>query len=1277
MGRAIRYFRRALAALAILVAILFAAAIAFVRTPAFGRIARAQANAWLAANLRGAIAIGGVAPSWSGAIVIEDISVANAAGPILRIPRATIEYSLVPLLWREIRLDVALERPEINLARDASGEWNIVDAFASRTPEPTTQSSPGAFTVSVERIAISGGALTLKMPGLCRAGCKARLAEIRGALDLPPSGLRLALTEIALGVEAPGLPQAAIGGALTLRDRDGRLDFDTPSITVATAHSALALTGKYRAGAPFHVAAALRLKRLAAADLAALVPRSPLRDDLTGAISIKGAANALELAGGLRAGRASLDLSGKADLTVKTPSFTASAKLASLDLSRLDLARAGLAVAGLGGTVQAALKARGAGADLSALTTNVGFSGSRLRWGEIRDGNLKLNGGFERGRARIALSFDDAGVGKITLDGGGLVSASPSYNLTLAAEGLNLAGVLRSAPRSSLNARFKIDGNGLAPEKINARAEFAVRPSRLGATAIDRASGAAQIDNGRVTISAIRIASAGAALALEGVVGIARGAATRVGFQIDAPTLKPWFAMTGIGGDGALRLRGAASGYLARAHTSGFALDGSADLTGVAVSGVKVASGAIKFALRGVGAVAVPAGEAELNLSGIEARGLKLRELEASARISAGPSQSVAARILVHDDARRTDAAAANFSIGNGRIAGRLESLSLELPGGAWRLARPASFSRDTREITVGGFALAHGASEIALDAAVRVGRSQRLDLRLSRIEFAALAPLLQSKIAPGGLLDATIAVAGTANTPTIALRAAVAALAFNGQRVGDVKLKSDYQGGAMALDATLAQDAAHALRIQGDVPLALDFARGVAIRLEPHADLRIATAGIRLAPFLAAAPDQIRDGRGLLVANLEARGALARPQVTGTLGIDSGAAQIRPLGVKIEALTVHLRLAPDSVTVERFAARAGGGTINGGGAVALSDYAPGKFALRLNAHKWPAIDTRQYSATIDAAIVAAGSLDQPRVSGQVDVTAATIRPDLAFLDQSQPLARDPTIDVIEPGGKTPAGARPGSAAARGAPPKPNGPMHNLALDLRIVVHRNAWIRHSDAQAELDGALTVRKHPGGPIAITGEIHTMRGWIVFQGRRLDLEYGRFIFTGGGTIDPTLDIDARLTLANYIVDVLVTGVASKPVLKLRSVPELPQTDILSLILFGRTSTGLGQSQQSSLQQQAASMAAGAAASTIGQSVANSLGLQSAGVTVGSGGVGFGKYVTKNTYVSASQNLSGGPQARKASVQYYIMRWLSIKTSMLADGSSEIFLNISKQY
>jgi autotransporter translocation and assembly factor TamB len=97
---------------------------------------------------------------------------------------------------------------------------------------------------------------------------------------------------------------------------------------------------------------------------------------------------------------------------------------------------------------------------------------------------------------------------------------------------------------------------------------------------------------------------------------------------------------------------------------------------------------------------------------------------------------------------------------------------------------------------------------------------------------------------------------------------------------------------------------------------------------------------------------------------------------------------------------------------------------------------------------------------------------------------------------------------------------------------------------------------------------------------------------------------------------------------------------------------------------------------LQQQAAQMAAGAAASTIGQSLASTLGLENLGLDVNSSsgnGVGIGRYIGKNTYLSASEGTTGN----KVSIQYYIKRWVSITTSTNSDGSSEIFLNLITQY
>jgi translocation and assembly module TamB len=253
------------------------------------------------------------------------------------------------------------------------------------------------------------------------------------------------------------------------------------------------------------------------------------------------------------------------------------------------------------------------------------------------------------------------------------------------------------------------------------------------------------------------------------------------------------------------------------------------------------------------------------------------------------------------------------------------------------------------------------------------------------------------------------------------------------------------------------------------------------------------------------------------------------------------------------------------------------------------------------------------------------------------------------------------------------------SFAQPAAPPQPST-FNNLAMKVAVVIHRNTWIRHPDAAAELEGNIDVNKDPGGPISVAGEVRTVRGWINYYNKQFTLKTGVFSFTGGRKIDPGLEIDAQHQVTNYTVDIVVGGTASKPTLQLKSQPELPQADILSLILFGKTTDALGQGQQASLKQQATKMATGAAAQQIGQAVASSMGLQSMGVTVNQGSsgpaVGIGHYLGENTYVSASQSI-GGSGGQKVSVQYFLLSWLSVTSSSAADGSREIDLNLSKQY
>jgi translocation and assembly module TamB len=222
----------------------------------------------------------------------------------------------------------------------------------------------------------------------------------------------------------------------------------------------------------------------------------------------------------------------------------------------------------------------------------------------------------------------------------------------------------------------------------------------------------------------------------------------------------------------------------------------------------------------------------------------------------------------------------------------------------------------------------------------------------------------------------------------------------------------------------------------------------------------------------------------------------------------------------------------------------------------------------------------------------------------------------------------------------------------------------------------NLWIRHSELVSELSGNVRATKRPERDVDLTGRIDVVRGSFAFQGRRFQLSRGVVEFTGGGKINPSLDVVAEYHLPEYEVDAIIGGTAEKPSLTLTSQPRLEQADILALLLFGKPVNALNQNERGSVQQSALSITSGYVAGSIANSVSAALGLESLGVDVSGGRVGFGHYVGDKTYVSMSQELSG-EHGREVSMEYQVAPEWKIGTSASSTGTNGIDIIWHKRY
>ncbi|MBV8806244.1 MAG: translocation/assembly module TamB domain-containing protein [Sinobacteraceae bacterium] len=108
----------------------------------------------------------------------------------------------------------------------------------------------------------------------------------------------------------------------------------------------------------------------------------------------------------------------------------------------------------------------------------------------------------------------------------------------------------------------------------------------------------------------------------------------------------------------------------------------------------------------------------------------------------------------------------------------------------------------------------------------------------------------------------------------------------------------------------------------------------------------------------------------------------------------------------------------------------------------------------------------------------------------------------------------------------------------------------------------------SGLTGKLTGNITVRSGYDEVTRATGELSIEQGKYTAYARKLDIQRGRLIFTGGPIGNPGIDIRAIKEFPDVTAGVNVRGTLLQPRMSFFSDPSLTQSQIVSLILAGGT-------------------------------------------------------------------------------------------------------------
>ena len=177
------------------------------------------------------------------------------------------------------------------------------------------------------------------------------------------------------------------------------------------------------------------------------------------------------------------------------------------------------------------------------------------------------------------------------------------------------------------------------------------------------------------------------------------------------------------------------------------------------------------------------------------------------------------------------------------------------------------------------------------------------------------------------------------------------------------------------------------------------------------------------------------------------------------------------------------------------------------------------------------------------------------------------------------------------------------------------------------------------------------------------------------RALDVERGRLLFTGGPVTDPGVDLRASRKLPGYTVGVIARGRLRQPQLTLFSEPSLPQAQIASMLIVGRSLDSLQSEDRASLESESASVAAQGGALLAGQ-LGRYVGLDEVGLSEdqdAGAALVLGKFLSPRLYVSYGISLVD--QINTLKLRYTIGdRWV-IAAESGAEAAADIEYRIER--
>lgn len=496
---------------------------------------------------------------------------------------------------------------------------------------------------------------------------------------------------------------------------------------------------------------------------------------------------------------------------------------------------------------------------------------------------------------------------------------------------------------------------------------------------------------------------------------------------------------------------------------------------------------------------------------------------------------------------------------GSMRIAGRYEhetwtakiataQLSTGVAGLQLETPEPASVMLSREQAELDNFCLVVGAGRMCAEGDWRRGGAWQGTLSGYEIPLASILPPASDEVEIAGRIEGRVHAFGSPAQPwqgEAGMRIIDAAIIYKPPGAQPERLNLGTGGLAatakpQGIDFSFGIQAFTDTFVYANAKLVRNGSNEL-MRLPLTGELRARAADANILPLVFPEVDR---AAGLLTARATAGGTLAMPEVNGRIELANGEFDSYRVNLALRELALTADLKNTDLDF-RGKGRAGAGRLEVDGRLRWRD-GQSNGSLWLRGQDLLVADLPEYR------VVAAPDL-RFRIEGERMDVAGDVR---------IPHAR------IQPAQLT--------GAVRASDDARYVGEHEAERAGRFVVHSEVRIEVGDdvrvdtfgLQGRIVGAVGTTLHTGETPIGRGELRVADGRYEAYGQKLEISRGHLLFDASPLDDPGLDIEARRKIETITVGLNVRGTLQEPRLTFFSDPSMPQTQIASYLLTGKS-------------------------------------------------------------------------------------------------------------